>query len=221
MVGLMVLGGMLPKAVDKFKAYDRTVSVKGLCEQEVKADKAIWPMVFKVVGNDHNVVYSEIENKTATIKKYLENGGVPSDEITVAIPTISDKFTQEYGGNDRTYRYVAKCIVTVCSKDIDRVLALMAGQSALIKEGINLENDWENKSEFSFEALNDLKPQMIEEATKNAREVAEKFAKDSGSKLGKIKNATQGTFTITDRDSNTPHIKKVRVVSNVTYYLKN
>jgi len=221
MIGLIVLGCMLPKAVDKFRAYDRTVSVKGLCEMEVKADKAIWPMVFKVVGNDHNVVYSEINAKTAIIKKYLEEGGVPAEEISVAIPTISDKFTQEYGSNDRAYRFVAKCIVTVCSKDVDRVLNLMAGQSALIKEGINLENDWEIKSEFSFEGLNDLKPQMIEEATKNAREVAKKFAKDSDSKLGKIKNAAQGTFTITDRDSSTPHIKNVRVVTNVTYYLKN
>ena len=73
---------------------------------------------------------------------------------------------------------------------------------------------------FKFEGLNEIKPGMIEEATKNAREVGEKFAKDSGSRLGKIKTANQGTFSITDRDSNTPEIKKVRVVTSVTYYLK-
>ena len=221
MAGLVVLGLMMPVTASKLKSFDRTVNVKGLCEREVKADKVIWPMVFKVVGNDLGAVYSEIENKTATLKSYLLKGGVSQDEITVAIPTISDKFTQEYGSNDRAYRYVAKCTITVCSKDVDNVLRLMEGQNALIREGIALENDWESRSEFSFEALNDIKPEMIEEATKNAREVAEKFAKDSDSRLGKIKQASQGTFTITDRDSSTPHIKKVRIVTNVTYYLNN
>ena len=221
MVGLIVLGLMLPATASRLKSYDRTVNVKGLCEREVKADKVIWPMVFKVVGNDLGAVYSEIESKTSTLKSYLLKGGVSPEEITVAIPTISDKFTQEYGSNDRAYRFVAKCTITVCSKDVDGILALMGGQNALIKQGIALENDWEARSEFTFEALNDIKPAMIEEATKNAREVAQKFAKDSDSRLGKIKQASQGTFTITDRDSSTPYIKKVRIVTNVTYYLNN
>lgn len=220
MVGLIVLGLMLPFATVQFKSYDRSVSVKGLCEREVKADKVVWPMLFKVVGNDLNNVTAEMESKTATIRRFLIEGGIREDEITLSNPAISDKYTQEYGQNERTYRYVSKCIVTVCTKDVDKVLALMSKQNALIKKGIALETDWDVKSEFSFEALNDLKPEMIEEATKNAREVAQKFAKDSESKLGKIKQASQGTFTITDRDSNTPYIKKVRVVTNVVYYLK-
>ena len=220
MVGLIVLGCMLPVAAIQFKSFDRSVNVKGLCEREVKADKVVWPMMFKVVGNDLNAVNLEMETKTSTIKQFLVNGGIVESEITVANPTISDKYTQEYGQNERTYRYVSKCIVTVCTKDVDKVLALMSQQNVLIKRGIALETDWDVKSEFSFEALNDIKPEMIEEATKNAREVAQKFAKDSESKLGKIKEASQGTFTITDRDSNTPYIKKVRVVTNVVYYLK-
>ena len=109
--------------------------------------------------------------------------------------------------------------MTVCTKDVDKVLALMASQNKLLRAGITLEDDWESRPEFSFEGLNDVKPEMIEEATKNAREVALKFAKDSDSRLGKIKQATQGTFSISDRDSNTPQIKNVRVVTNVTYYL--
>ena len=74
---------------------------------------------------------------------------------------------------------------------------------------------------YEFTGLNDIKPQMIEDATKNARAAAEKFAKDSDSKLGKIKSASQGQFTIANRDENTPYIKSVRVVTTVTYYLKN
>jgi hypothetical protein len=98
----------------------------------------------------------------------------------------------------------------------------MSNMSDLLKNGIVTDgNDWENPIEFKYEGLNDIKPAMIEEATQNARETAKKFAKDSGSKLGKIKTANQGTFTIEDRDSNTPYIKKVRVVTSVTYYLKN
>ncbi|MBR0111167.1 MAG: SIMPL domain-containing protein [Bacteroidales bacterium] len=219
MVGLMFLGAMLPQAVKQFRSYERTVNVKGLCEKEVPADKVIWPLAFKAVGDNLEPLNAEIDRKTAEIKKFLTDGGINPSEITVSLPSISDKFTQEYGSNDRRYRYVAKEIVTVCTKDVDKVLALMASQNKLLRAGITLEDDWESRPEFSFEGLNDVKPEMIEEATKNAREVALKFAKDSDSRLGKIKQATQGTFSISDRDSNTPQIKNVRVVTNVTYYL--
>ncbi|MBP5635384.1 MAG: SIMPL domain-containing protein [Bacteroidales bacterium] len=219
MVGLMFLGAMLPQAVKQFRSYERTVNVKGLCEKEVPADKVIWPLAFKVVGDNLEPLNAEIDRKTAEIKKFLTDGGINPSEITVSLPSISDKFTQEYGSNDRRYRYVAKEIVTVCTKEVDKVLALMASQNKLLRAGITLEDDWESRPEFSFEGLNDVKPEMIEEATKNAREVALKFAKDSDSRLGKIKQATQGTFSISDRDSNTPQIKNVRVVTNVTYYL--
>ena len=220
MIGLIVLGCMLPRTVREFRSFDRTVSVKGLCEREVKADKAIWPLVFKTAGNDLSTVYAEIEAKNATIIRFLKEGKVSDEEISIAVPVVSDKFTQEFGDNSRTYRYVAKCTITVCTKDVDKVLSLMADQKALMRSGVALENDWENKTEFAFEGLNSIKPEMIEEATRNAREVAGKFASDSGSKLGKIKQANQGTFTISDRDSNTPYIKNVRVVTNVSYYLK-
>jgi hypothetical protein len=156
------------------------------------------------------------------IVEFLKTGGISQDEITVSVPQISDKFANEYGGNDRAFRYIATNVVTVYTSEIDKVLALMAQQSDLLKKGVvTVANSWENPVEFKYEGLNGIKPQMIEEATQNAREAAQKFAKDSGSRLGKIKTASQGTFTIEDRDSNTPYIKKVRVVSSITYYLKN
>ena len=220
MVGLIVLGCMFPVAVKEFKSYDRIVSVKGLCEREVAADKVIWPMVFKVVGNELNPVSREITDKTAQIISFLKSKGIDSSEITVATPKISDKEANEYGGNDRHYRYVATCTVTVCSKNVQTVMALMADQSTLMNNGIALTSEWDSTPQFKFEGLNDIKPEMIEQATKNAREVAQKFAMDSDSTLGKIKDASQGTFSIEDRDSNTPSIKKVRVVTYVSYYLK-
>ena len=222
LTGLVILGAMIPVAVSKFRAYDRTVNVKGLSEMEVKADKVIWPIPFTVVGNDLNAVYSQIDRNTKEIMEFLTSGGISADEISVSLPTISDKYAQEYGNNDRTYRYFTKSVVTVCTGNVDTVLALMPKQSELLKKGIvGTGNSWDGQVQFQFEGLNGIKPGMIEDATKNAREAADKFAKDSGSRLGKIKTANQGTFTISDRDSNTPYIKKVRVVTTVPYYLKN
>lgn len=222
MVGLVVLGLMIPRAVSVYRSYDRTVDVKGLCEREVKADRVIWPITYKVMADDIRSIYSQLDGSVATIKDFLLSGGISEDEISVSVPSVSDKLANEYGENQRTFRYIAKNVVTVCTDKVDLVLALMARQSELLKKGIVTEsNDWENRVEFSYEGLNDIKPEMIEIATMNAREAAQKFAKDSGSRLGKIKTANQGTFSIVDRDSNTPYIKKIRIVTYVTYYLKN
>lgn len=223
MVGLVVLGLMMPRAVDRFRSFDRIVNVKGLCEKEVKADKVIWPVVYRVMANDIQTVYDQTDRNNAEIIAFLKAGGIDEAEITVSVPEISDKYATEYGSNDRAYRFIAKNVITVCTSDVDAVLALMSRQSDLLKKGLVIggNNEWENPVEFKYEGLNEIKPEMIEEATRNAREAAEKFAKDSDSKLGKIKTANQGTFTIENRDSNTPYIKRVRVVTSVTYYLKN
>ena len=222
MVGLVVLGMMFPRAVEKYRSYDRTVNVKGLCEKEVKADKVIWPVVYKVMANDIQSIYDQTDRSNETIVDFLKAGGIDVSEITVSVPQISDKFANEYGNNDRAYRYIATNVITVYTDKVDDVLSLMSKQSDLLKKGIVTGgNNWENPVEFKYEGLNEIKPAMIEEATMNAREAAEKFAKDSDSRLGKIKTANQGTFTIENRDSNTPYIKKVRVVTSVTYYLKN
>lgn len=223
MTGLVVLGLMIPRAVDKYRSFDRTVNVKGLCEKEVKADKVIWPVVYKVMANDIESVYSQTDRNNEEILSFLKDGGISDADITVSVPAISDKYANEYGSNDRAFRYIAKNVITVCTSDVDKVLSLMARQSELLKKGIVTAGgeSWENPVEFRYEGLNSIKPEMIEEATRNAREAAEKFAKDSDSSLGKIKTANQGTFTIDSRDSNTPYVKKVRVVTSVTYYLKN
>ena len=220
-IGLVIAGAMLPAAVGKFRAADRTVSVKGLCEREVPADKVIWPIQYKSIGNDLTTVISDLEKKNLAIVEFLKQGGVPEEEITTSRPSISDKYAMEYGNADRQFRYVATSTVTVCSLDVEKVLGLMKEQNKLLRLGIVPQDSWGNTAVFSFEGLNDIKPEMIQEATKNAREVAQKFAADSDSKLGKIRSANQGTFSIVDRDMNTPQIKKVRVVTNVVYYLNN
>ena len=223
MVGLVVIGFHLTFAVAKYRSFDRVVNVKGLCEREVMADKVIWPVVYKVMADDVQSIYDQTDGNNAVIMAFLEKGGIDASEITVSVPKISDKYAEEYGGSGRKYRYIATNVITVCTDKVDTVLALMSEQSDLLKKGVvtGSGNSWENPVEFRYEGLNEIKPDMIEEATMNAREAAYKFAKDSDSRLGKIKSANQGTFTIENRDSNTPYIKKVRVVTSVTYYLKN
>ena len=222
MLGLMFLGAMMPVAVKVMRSSNRTVYVKGLCEREVKADKVIWPITFKVMSNDNQQLYAEIARQQEEVLRFLQRNGIAGEEVSVANPAISDKFANEYGDNNRAYRYIATSVITVCSSQVDLVRLLMSRQSELLTKNVLIaENNWENPVEFTYEALNDIKPEMIEEATRNAREAAEKFAKDSGSKLGKISDASQGTFTISNRDQNTPYIKKVRVVTSVSYYLKN
>ena len=150
MIGLIVLGSMIPRAVEKYRSYDRTVNVKGLCEKEVKADKVIWPVVYKVMANDVQTIYNETDAYNEAIIDFLKSGGISQDEITVSVPVISDKFAEEYGSNNRTYRYISKIVVTVCTSNVDAVLALMARQSELLKKGIVVGsgNEWENRVEF-------------------------------------------------------------------------
>lgn len=220
MAGLIVAGAMLPLAVKEYRAAERFVSVKGLCEREVKADKVIWPLQFKVADNSLSSVYQKLNGFSEDIRAFLLNRGIEEDCISVSMPNISDNDTQEYGSNNRAYRFIGTGTVVVCTNEVDKVLALSKDLKYLQDKGINLSQDWDSQPVFSFEGLNDLKPAMIQEATMNAREVAQKFAEDSQSRLGKIKDASQGSFSIEQRDSFTPDIMKVRVVTSVSYYLK-
>ncbi len=222
MVGLLSLGIFFRAAVNDNREYDRVVSVKGLSEKEVEADKVFWPIVFNTMSNDINSLNQQLDKSRSEVLEFLKEGGVDDSEISVSMPEISDKYATEYGSNDRAYRFVAKNVITVCSENVEKIRTLMASQDRLLKKGVVVSpNDWGNKIEFEFQGLNKIKPQMIEEATRNARSAAEKFAQDSESRLGKIKTATQGVFSIDDRDRNTPYIKVVRVVTSVTYYLEN
>lgn len=220
-LGMMILGGSLILMISNLKSYDRCVTVKGLCEKEVMADKVIWPIIYKQGGNELGTLYNTVQEMNRTIIEFLKEAGVTDDEITVNAPSILDTRTNLYGERN-TYHYIITAGITVCSNQVDRIVKLQTEQAKLYEKGIpvGMGENWSHPTTYSFTGLNDIKPAMIEEATINARQAAEKFAKDSHSKLGKIKTATQGQFSVSDRDSNTPYIKNVRVVTNVVYYLK-
>lgn len=221
-LGCFVLGLCIVWATKTNKLYDRTVTVKGLCERQVKADNVIWPISFKLGGNDLSTLYRSTNEMNAKVSEFLTSAGINKDEITVNVPTIEDNRATSYNSN-ATFNYVMTSVVTVCSSDVDLVSSLEGRIGELIEKGVPVGtgNSWENRTEYSFSGLNDIKPEMIEEATANARAAATKFAKDSNSRIGKIKTASQGQFSIEDRDSNTPYLKNVRVVTSVVYYLND
>lgn len=220
MIGLVVGALLLGNAVRASRADDRVVSVKGLCEREVKADKVICPFAYKEGGDNLQQLYRTIEDKNGVIIEFLKDAGISEEEITIAAPKVVDTRT-EWSGSQNRYAYIVTSVVTVCTDKVDEIIALQSRQGELLQRGIATAASWEYQTVYSFTKLNEIKPAMIETATKNARETAEKFAADSDSKLGKIKRATQGQFSITDRDSNTPYMKNVRVVTSVDYYLKD
>ncbi len=222
-IGLTLLGYWIYSAAIDYKMYERSVTVKGLSQREFTADIVIWPIQFTVAENDLTALYTTIDQHSEKIQAYLEKNNIPAHEITIAAPSITDKSAQQYADAQRAeFRYTAIQTITVYSKKIDTVRGIMGSLSQLGKQGIVFTGqDYQSQTEYLFTRLNDVKPEMIEEATTMAREVAQKFAKDSQSSLGKIRRASQGQFSITSRDRNNPHIKQVRVVSTVEYYLSD
>lgn len=222
LLGLTFLGYLLGSSAIKFKEYERTVIVKGLSEREYPADIALWPILFSSADNDLAELYAFIQRDTKEIIDFLIGNGFEQEEITVSPPDIVDRLSQGYEKSKIEFRYTATQTVTVYSDKIQHVRSAMNKLAELGKKGIAFTADrYQNSTEYLFTRLNEVKPAMVEEATMKAREVAEKFAKDSNSRLGKIKKASQGQFSIINRDKNNPHIKKIRVVSTVEYYLSD
>lgn len=222
-LGLAFLGFFLGTSAIKFKEYERTVTVKGLSENEYPADVVLWPIQFSAAGNDLAGLYESIERDADKIIVFLKDNGFEEQEINESLPGIVDKLAQGYDKSKIEFRYSATQTITVYSNKIEPVRSTMNKLAELGKEGVALTTagGYQSATEYLFTRLNEIKPSMVEEATTKAREVAEKFAKDSNSRLGKIKKATQGQFSINDRDKNNPHIKKIRVVSTIEYYLSD
>ena len=219
--GLIVSAYVISEGFTRFKAYERTVVVKGLAEREVRADVAIWPITFSVAADDLSFLIDALTKQNAVVEDFLQQKGFTKKEISVSAPSVVDRHAQGYGDASRyRFRYTGRSTVSVYSENIEQVRLARERLSELGSRGIAIAGEnYEARTEYLYTKLNEVKPAMIEEATNNARAVAEKFAADSGSRLGKIKRASQGQFSINDRDSNTPYVKKVRVVSTLEYYL--
>lgn len=231
-LGLIVGGWLLGSEIKDVRLADRYVTVRGLAERNVNANLAIWPIAFREAGNDLATTYAKSEQDNAAVLKFLAAQGIPSADITQAQPSVTDTQANDFGGNRNPYRYIVQQSVTVRTPQVERVAAAVQKASALIAQGVVLGGGpgMANSVSYVYTALNSIKPAMITEATHNARLAAERFAADSGSQVGAIREASQGLFAITSADAPSEGggyagpqpstiLQKVRVVTTIQYYL--
>lgn len=220
--GLLALGLTIRSGLCSFTDNQRSVDVRGLAEREVPANKVTWPILFRLAGDNLPTVYSNVADTNRKIEQFLTQNGVEASEISVGAPKMEDQSNNYNYKPGITPRYAITSVVTISSGKVDLVRDLINRQGELLSQGIPVgANEYGNSVTYEFTGLNDIKPEMIAEATKAAREAAAKFADDSSSRLGKIKTARQGQFSIEDRDQYTPYIKRVRVVTSLTYLLQD
>ena len=231
-VGLVLGGWVLGSQIKATRLSDRYVTVKGLVERKVKSDLAIWPLSFKEAGDDLSLVYTKAETDKKAILAFLDEQGIQASEIALGEIRVVDTQANEYGGGRAPRRYIVEQQIVVHSSRIDQIAAAAQKTIQLLQKGIVLNSNPGQGLAYKFNGLNSIKPDMITEATRNARAAADRFAADSGSKVGAIRQANQGVFSIlpADESSNMESdnnnssadsslMKTVRVVTSVQYYL--
>ncbi|EFI33986.1 protein of unknown function DUF541 [Desulfonatronospira thiodismutans ASO3-1] len=217
-ISSLVLGG----AVKDFRSYDRYVSVRGFAEREVPADLAYWPISFSAAGNDLQKIQEELDTSADKVMAFLDRQGLGEAEASISSPRINDQHA--FGASPQhlpANRFTAQSVITVRTGDAKAVKEAMSAAGELLSEGVVLVHSYEFQPRFEFTGLAEIKPEMIAEATRDARSAARQFARDSESSVGAIRRASQGLFTINDRDDFTPEIKRVRVVTSVDYFLED
>lgn len=215
---LIVSGALVVCAVvfffsaKNFSEQGKYVEVKGLSEKIVKADTAIWSMTFEVKSNSIDALYADTERNISSIKAFLKQKGFEESEISVAPTNI---YQDTY--KDAAFRYNSTNQVAIYTKKVDLAKATSNQTLSLVKAGVVLS---QNAISFEFSDLNSVKPEMLAEAIKNARETAAQFAQNSGSNLKGVSRGNQGVFDITDKDPGSPEYKKIRLVSTLRFLLQ-
>jgi len=231
--GLAAGGYFIGRGAARFKSDSRTVTVKGLVEKEVKADQAIWRLGLRRASEDLKDAQARIAADRDAVMAFLQKQGFKSDEITREPTRTVDKLAREFSsgpGTDRL-RYVVTTSVVVKTPNVDQVRSALSATDELLKAGVLLDGDREGGAanpRYVVSTFNDLRPQLLAEATKNARAIAQQFAADSGAQVGKIRSANQGMIQIFGADGNdesspfsptsTP-VKRIRVVSTFEFEL--
>lgn len=232
-VGLIVAGYLIGKSIERFRLEDRSISVKGLAEKEVKSDLAIWQIQTKVTTNDMIEGSRHIEENKSKIIDFLKSNGFADDEIVVQNSKVTDKLARDYGSeNIGVFRYIIENTIQVRTENVDIVNKVSKQTDKLLKMGVLITDSY-NTVQYLYTGLNSIKPQMLAEATQNAKKAAEEFTKESDVKLDKLRKAGQGLFSIVDRDYSIMQAtsggyydavndlyKNVRVVVSVEYSIK-
>ncbi|MFA6585569.1 MAG: SIMPL domain-containing protein [Candidatus Paceibacterota bacterium] len=211
-IALLVFSVVFFLSAQNFSKQGSYIEVKGLSEKIVKADTAIWSINFEVKSNNVDSLYADIEKNVTTIKNFLKTKGFEDSEINIApVNTYQDTY------KDALFRYNSTTQLSVYTKKVDLVKSASKDTLILVKNGIVMN---QNSVNFEFSDINSVKPEMLAEALKNAKDTAQKIAQDSGSSLGGLHRGNQGVFDITDKDSGSPEYKKIRLVSTLQFLLK-
>ncbi len=228
--GIVLAGWFVGDGFVKGRSADRFVSVKGVSERDVKADMALWPLRFTSTDDNLARAQQRFDEYRATVVKFLGAHGIDASRVELQGFDVTDVLANPYRAPGAvTSRYIISGTLMVRVDDPDVVQKASQDLGTLVSQGVvfSSQGGMGGGPTFLFTKLNDLKPQMIAEATASAREGAEQFAKDSGSRLGGIRQASQGVFQILPRDR-APGVmeesqinKTVRVVSTVEYRLEN
>jgi uncharacterized protein len=209
---LLVFSAVFFLSAQDFSKQGSYVEVKGLSEKIVKADTAIWTINFEVKSNNVDSMYADIERNVTAIKSFLKDKGFEDSEINVApVNTYQDTY------KDALFRYNSSTQLSVYTQKVDLVKSASKDTMVLVKKGIVMN---QNSVQFQFSDINSIKPEMLAEALKNAKDTAQNIAKESGSALGGLHRGNQGTFDITDKDPGSPEYKKIRLVSTLQFLLK-
>ena len=221
--GLLLLGIFIKGGIDNIANRGRQVTVRGLSERSVEANSVTWPIVTKEMGNDLIDIYNRIQTTNAKITAFLKANGLKEDEFSINPPQVEDRVANTYSNESQVRsRYLVTNVIVVSSEQVKLVKSLIDKQPELMRQGIAVvAGDYQYQTSYEYTRLNEIKPEMIAEATEAARTAADRFAADSHSSLGKIQTASQGQFTIEDRDQYTPYIKNIRVVTSITYALEH
>jgi len=224
-LGIGVGGTMIGSGIVEARLADSRATVNGLAEREVKADLAVWPLTITATGDDLGEVQQRIDTDVARVRDFLVSSGFDEAEVSLAGLHLEDRVAQNGNGSAPSGgRYLINQPVRVRSTNVDLVAQVSRELGALVREGVVL-TGWERPS-YVFTRLNEIKPDMLLQATENAEAAALAFANSSGARLGEIRTASQGVFVILPRDEipgeteSAQVFKRVRVVSTVTYQLE-
>lgn len=220
-LSIIIAAFFVSGGLQSFNSDNRYVSVRGLAEKEVMADLMVWAVRFTATGNDVAGIQTKIDQDQQKIRNFLLQAGFSTDELSNELTTVTDRVAQGWGKEAiESGRYVGEAGVVLRTNKIELAQKILQQSGEVIKLGVTLSNNYDGKPTYFYTKLNDIKPEMIAEATKNARAAAEQFARDSDSKVGAIRTASQGLFTVEPIDQFAKERMKVRVVTTVEYKLK-
>jgi hypothetical protein len=227
-VAIVLAGGLVGRGLERFRAADRSVSVKGVAERTVTADIGLWPVRMVSADNDLDAAQRKITRDRHVVLAFLARFGLDSTATELQGFEVADTRANPYQSGIAANRFIISTTLMVRTSEPERIRDASQRVGELVAAGVALSSGGPGYGgpTYLFTRLNDLTPEMVAEATANARKAAGEFARQSGSKVGGIRRASQGVFEILPRDP-APGVmqegqiqKTLRVVSTVEYLLQ-